>query len=199
MQLFAADNWPLWFIGLGMILSAIIDGWKRKVPNWLTYPLILSGWLLGLLHNFGMEQGGKGGLGTSLICTLVAFFLMFWIYAIGGMGAGDGKMVMGFGAWLGAFFYPPGEAVKALVVSWAAGVLVGGVIALGIIIYRGSYKENVANVRAILLSFVSGGGLTQISQKGDEIRARGPKLPYGIPLCIGFVGYLLYLYSGTGP
>ena len=46
-------HWPLAFVCAAMIVAAVIDGWKLKVPNWLTFPLILSGWLLGLLRNFG--------------------------------------------------------------------------------------------------------------------------------------------------
>ena len=48
------NHWPLWFVSAAMIVAAVIDGWKLKVPNWLTFPLVLSGWALGLLHNFGL-------------------------------------------------------------------------------------------------------------------------------------------------
>lgn len=189
------QQWPLLFNCLAMIVAAVIDGWKRKVPNWLTFPLILSGWTLGLLHNLQVPTGdnGQGGIGTSLICTLLGFALMFPIYAIGGMGAGDGKMVMGFGAWIGAYFSPAGRATQIMLIAFAIGVLIGGVIGLAMMLVRGRYRENVTNARVILLSFVTSGGLTQIADKGNQIRAKEPKLPYGIPLCIGFVGYLYYL------
>ena len=45
---------PLVVICFGMILAAFIDGWALKVPNWVTLPLVLSGWMLGLLHDFGV-------------------------------------------------------------------------------------------------------------------------------------------------
>lgn len=38
---------PLVVISFGMILAAFIDGWALKVPNWITLPLVLSGWMLG--------------------------------------------------------------------------------------------------------------------------------------------------------
>ena len=53
-------NWPLWFICLAMIVAAVIDGWKLKVPNWLTFPLVLSGWALGLCHNCGLLGSTEG-------------------------------------------------------------------------------------------------------------------------------------------
>src|ERR1700746_1733712 len=98
------SNWPLTFICAAMIGAAVIDGWKLKVPNWLTLPLVVSGWLLGLSHNFGLlpDSTGMGGLGASLAGTLLGFLLLYPVYAIGGMGGGDVKMQMGFGSWIGA-------------------------------------------------------------------------------------------------
>src|ERR1700761_3730908 len=97
---FFLNHWPLWFISVAMIVAAVIDGVKLKVPNWLTFPLVLSGWALALVHTFGgLEGTGQGNIGGSLTATALGFVLLFPVYAIGGMGAGDVKMQMGFGAW----------------------------------------------------------------------------------------------------
>src|SRR5579859_3129527 len=102
-------HWPLAFVCAAMIVAAVIDGWKLKVPNWLTFPLIISGWLLGLLHNFDLftDSTGTGGIGASLAGTFLGMALLYPVYAIGGMGAGDVKMQMGFGSWVGAFYGTP--------------------------------------------------------------------------------------------
>src|SRR2546430_10650507 len=39
-----ADNWPIWFVTLTLIVAAVIDGLQLKRPNWITFPLIISGW-----------------------------------------------------------------------------------------------------------------------------------------------------------
>ena len=105
MNLFKLPHWPLLIVCLGMIACAVVDWWKFKVPNYLTFPLILSGWLLGLCHNFGFyPDAGHGGIGASIAGTFFGFALLFPILAIGGMGKGDVKMQMGFGSWVGAFF-----------------------------------------------------------------------------------------------
>src|SRR5438445_9991828 len=55
--LFAPDGvnyGPLVVICFGMVLAAFIDGWALKVPNWVTLPLVLSGWMLGGLHDAGL-------------------------------------------------------------------------------------------------------------------------------------------------
>src|ERR1041385_1331186 len=117
------EHWPLVFIGAAMIVAAVIDGWKLKVPNWLTFPLILSGWVFGLLHNCDVLPGtGVGGLGAALAGTALGFALLLPVYAIGGMGAGDVKMQMGFGSWIGAFFGLRGGAAGpgALGIIWWA-------------------------------------------------------------------------------
>ena len=66
MALFTLANWPLLFLSAAMIVAAVIDAWKFKVPNWLTFPLVLTGWVLGLLHDLGLFTGtGVGGIGAS--------------------------------------------------------------------------------------------------------------------------------------
>src|SRR5262245_30651591 len=61
---------PLVVVCAGMILAAFIDGWALKVPNWVTLPLVLSGWMMGLLHTFGVSpDGGTGGIGVAVLGT----------------------------------------------------------------------------------------------------------------------------------
>ncbi len=124
-----------------MILAAIIDGWAFKVPNWLTLSLVVSGWLLGILHDCGVAiDAGRGGIGYSLLGTAVGFFLLFPILFIGGMGQGDVKMQMGFGSWLGAFFgsglnaFGGHDALMILLYAFCAGTIVGGVFGLVIMV-----------------------------------------------------------------
>src|SRR5437773_11139013 len=138
-------HWPLAVVCAGMIAAAVIDWWKFKVPNRLTFPLILSGWVLGLCNNFGLEAG-IGGIGASLTGTFLGLGLLLPVYAIGGMGAGDVKMTMGFGSWVGAFFGIP-EGMWIIVYAFCAGTIVVGVIALGMIVVRGSYKQEALHVK----------------------------------------------------
>src|SRR5205807_5854569 len=139
VALFTLANWPLWLLSAAMIVAAVIDGWKLKVPNWLTFPLVLGGWFLGLCHNFGWLDGtGAGGIGASLAGTALGFALLLPVYAIGGMGAGDVKMQMGFGSWVGAFF-GLGRGLEVVFWAFCTAVILGGVIALGMIVLRGQF------------------------------------------------------------
>jgi prepilin peptidase CpaA len=192
MTLFAWANWPLWVLSVAMIVAAVIDGWKLKVPNWLTFPLILSGWLLGLLHNLGWLSGG--GIGASLAGTALGFGLLLPVYAIGGMGAGDVKMQMGFGSWIGAIFgISPGLGI--IFYAFCAAVLIGGVIALAMMLIRRQFRSNIQNTREILGDLFTSSTLGVVANKAAQRKSRLHLLPYGIPLCLGFVGYLFFLYG----
>jgi prepilin peptidase CpaA len=195
MTLFSLASWPLWFVCLAMILAAVIDGWKFKVPNWLTFPLILSGWCFGLLHDLGLlEATGSGGLGASLAGTALGFFLLLPVYAVGGMGAGDVKMQMGFGSWVGAFFgLWPGLAT----VFWAfcTAAIIGGVIAFVMIVMRGQWDRSMANTKEIVGDWFSSSSVGDIADKAAQRKPRLRLLPYGIPLCLGYVSYLIFLYG----
>jgi prepilin peptidase CpaA len=194
MDFFQPSNWPLVFISLAMIASAAIDWWKFKVPNWLTFPIIISGWCFGLLHNCGIHivaNDGAGGIGASLAGTLLGFGLLIPMYAIGGMGAGDVKMTMGFGSWAGAFFgLDGGLCLWVILFAFCAGAICGGIIALGMMAVRRQFQDNLQHTRAIMMDLVTTGSIRLIAEKASQRRPRWHRLPYGVPLCIGFVGYL---------
>src|SRR5437660_5462122 len=147
MALFTLSSWPLLFVCAAMVVAAVIDGWKFKVPNWLTFPLILSGWGLGLIHSFGLcESTGTGGIGAALAGTALGFALLLPVYAIGGMGAGDVKMQMGFGAWVGAFFGLE-EGLKVVLYAFCAAAIIGGILGLIMIFVRRQFQRNLQNTR----------------------------------------------------
>jgi prepilin peptidase CpaA len=188
-------NWPLTVVCGAMIVAAVIDGWKLKVPNWLTFPVIAAGLLLGLAHDLEWlpMATGQGGIAAALAGTVLGCLLLLPIYAIGGMGAGDVKMQMGFGAWIGAF-YGVKEGLSIIWWAFAIAVIIGGVIALGMILVRGRFKENMANTKEIL-GDLGQGSIEHASNKAADRKPRMHLLPYGIPLCIGFIGYLVYLHG----
>jgi prepilin peptidase CpaA len=196
------EHWPLWFICAAMIAAAVIDGWKLKVPNWLTFPLILSGWALGLLHDFGWlpPSTGFGGIGASLAGTMVGFALLYPIHMIGGMGAGDVKMQMGFGAWIGSFYglsagdAHPG-AMWIVFYAFCLAAVIGGVLALGMIAVRGQVRKNMTNTREILGDLFAAKGVGDVADKAAARKPRLHLLPYGIPLCMGFIAYLIYQHG----
>ena len=75
--------------------AAVADARTRRIPNRLT----LAGILLGLL--LAITGGGPAAFASALAGSGAAFAAFFVLYALGGMGAGDVKLVAAAGAFLG--------------------------------------------------------------------------------------------------
>ena len=54
-------SFAIWLVTVVLVVAAVIDGIKLKVPNWLTFPFVISGWIYSFAL-FGWE-----GLGWSLL------------------------------------------------------------------------------------------------------------------------------------
>ncbi len=191
---------PLVVISFAMILAAFIDGWALKVPNWITLPLVLSGWALGACHDLGIAvDSGTGGFGFSVLGTFLGFVLLFPMLAIRGVGEGDVKMQMGFAAWVAAFFgtTSPTGLHGLGVIFWAFcfGAVVGGMFGMVIILLRRKFGQNAGIVREIMsdLALIGTGRVSAATKQAQDRRTRWVKLPYGIPLCVGFLLYLGYM------
>jgi len=177
-----ADHWVIWGVCWGvtitLIAAAVIDGCKLKVPNWLTFPMIVGGWVAsGLLF-------GWVGLGWSLLGTAVGLALLLPAYAIGGMGAGDVKLLAGVGAWVG-----PGLTFWAFLVS----AVVGGVIALVMVLFRRRWGHHKNQFLMILSEILILRDPEQLAKIAAERKSSMMLLPYGIPIAIGSIGYFAYM------
>ena len=190
---------PLAVICVGMVVAAVIDGYAFKVPNWCTLSLVVSGWYLGGLHDLGVasvpgfDAVNVGGLGAAVLCTAVGFLCLFPALVVGGMGQGDVKMTMGFGSWLGAYF-GAAVGVETLLWSFAVGVIIGGIFGLVIMVTRRQLTTNAGNFREIVtdLQVLVTQGPGKAAARANTRRKDWRRLPYGVPLCAGFLGYLWY-------
>src|SRR5579864_2426128 len=86
---------PFTVVSIFVVLSAVTDFWKFKVYNLLTIPLLFS----GLIYH-GVV-GGSDEFTRSLAGALFGLGIMIVPYVMGGMGAGDVKLMTAVGAWLG--------------------------------------------------------------------------------------------------
>jgi prepilin peptidase CpaA len=192
---FSLSNWPLWLVCLFLIVAAVIDFWKLKVPNWLTFPMIFAGWAYGAIAG-ALTGGGFGaweGLGASFALTWFGFALLLPVYSIGGMGAGDVKMQMAFAAWMGAIpRFGLGGGFWVVLYGFCLAAVIGGLIALGMMFWRGDFFQNRKNVAAIIRDWFTSRSVFEVADKAAARKPRMHLLPYGVPLCLGFIGYLLY-------
>jgi prepilin peptidase CpaA len=155
--------------------------------------------MIGGLHSGGFAiDGGTGSFASSIACTFLGFALLFPMLAIGGVGVGDVKMQMGFGAWVGAYFGIDGASglygMGVVFWSFCVGAIAGGAFSMVMILIRRQFKQNMTMVSEILmdLQLFASGNTAQGSKRASERRDRWVKLPYGIPLCVGFLLFLWY-------
>ncbi len=189
---------PIAVICAGMLLAAWIDGYAFKVPNWCTLSLVMSGWYIGILHDCGIDAiPGVGGVGSALAGTALGFVLLFPALFIRGMGQGDVKMTMGFGSWVVAYF-GIGEGAWVLLWSFAIGVIIGGVFGLVIMVLRRQLHKNLSNFREIAtdLQVLVTAGPAKAAERADSRKSNWWRLPYGVPLCAGFILYTVNYFFG---
>jgi len=156
------------------LIGAGFDIHSRRIPNLLTLPGILLGLLLHLVLG-GWKQMALAAL-AGLICGVI--FLVFWL--AGGMGAGDVKLITAVAALAGM------PLVPWLLILTA---LAGGVMALGLALFRGKLKDTILNVGALALHHRFE-GLAPHPQL-NVANQRTLRLPYALPIAVGMATTLL--------
>lgn len=177
-----AETWPAWVVTITLVVAAVIDGMKLKVPNWITFPMIISGWVYSATLS---PFAGWEGLWLSLIGTAVGLALLMPAYAVGGMGAGDVKLLAGVGAWMWG---------TTTLYAFAVSALFGGVIAVAMVLWAGAWQKHKNQFWSILNEIVTVKDPEKLSEIAAERKPRMFLLPYGIPIAIGSIVY--FAFSG---
>ncbi|MEY3172105.1 MAG: hypothetical protein RLZZ436_18 [Planctomycetota bacterium] len=115
-----------------MLIAVVTDVLYFKVHNLLTIPLIVSG---AVYHTV---QTGLPGLLHSLAAIVVAFGMLIIPFLLGGLGAGDIKLLAGVGAWT---LFP-----DTIWIFCIAGLLAGLGGLLLSLLKHGSISETLAEV-----------------------------------------------------
>jgi prepilin peptidase CpaA len=172
------EHWTYWLVTVVLIVAAVIDGWALKVPNWITFPFVIAGWTYSGLA-FGWE-----GLGWSLLGTVVGLALLLPPYAIGGMGAGDVKLLAGVGAWIYS---------THTVYAFAVSAVIGAVLAIAMVISRNAWQKHSSQFWLILNEIMVIKNPEQLAAIAAERKPRMLLLPYGIPIAIGTILYFAWM------
>ena len=159
----------------GAVLLAVCAGWTdlrwRRIPNWLT----VSGLVLGVVVNSAVN--GVAGAKTSLLGAALGLALLLPFVLLRSLGAGDWKLAGALGAFTG-----PGRLVDFLLAS----ILVAGVMAVALVIYKRRTMQTIRNIGHILISLVT------FRLPGTRVSLDNPdslKIPYGVALAFTVVLY----------
>ncbi len=177
LETLLTTNWHVKLVCLVLIVAAYIDGKQLRVPNWITFPMVAT----GLVFNIWMD--GWTGLGAGLLGMTVGLLCLLPLYAVGGMGAGDVKLMAGIGAWLGW---------KTTLFAFCVSTVVGAVMAIVMVLYSKRFKQHYANFLMIFMEWTQIRDPKELSRIAAERKPTMLLLPYGIPICVGSIGYFFY-------
>lgn len=158
-------------------VAAVYDVRSRRIPNWLTVAGIGAGFALNTF------MSGSSGLARSALGFGLALAIYVPLFAVRALGAGDVKLMAAAGALAG----PANWFVLFLLTA-----IIGGIIALAIVVARGELAPVLRNVLRILASL----GRLRAPYRdhpGLDVASRSAAtLPHALPIALGAI-VLLYL------
>ena len=157
----------VWLLATFLALWAGGMDWRyRRIPNWLTVP----GLAVGIVVNTLLS--GWPGAKASLLGAGLGLLVLLPFVLIRALGGGDFKLVSALGAFLG-----PGRLVDVLIVS----MLVAGVMAAVLIVYKGRVRQSLRKMGHMLGAFL------RLRLPGAEVSLDNPesaKIPFGVAVAV---------------
>lgn len=151
-------------------LGAGLWDWRvRRIPNWLC----LSGALAGfVLNDWRVALGG-------MVLALVIHLPLFALRATGG---GDVKLMAALGALLGWESW-----LRVFLIS----AVLGGVVALALVLWRGVGRETISRVWSVLRSLGRGEAPYAARPELDVTSGMGRTLPRGVVVAAAVVMWMI--------
>jgi prepilin peptidase CpaA len=173
--------WKDVVLSVGALGLAVWAGWLdwrfRKIPNWLTVPALLVGWVLsGVLWKW---PGLKASLEGAGICLGVLLPLVL----LRGLGAGDWKLM---GA-LGAFLWP-----QRVIVVLLGTALIAGLMSVVEVIRQRKVRETLRNLLTLLVAYTTFhvNNVRAISLDKPGLL----KIPFGVAAALSTVSFFALMF-----
>jgi prepilin peptidase CpaA len=138
----------------------------RRIPNWLTLPGLAAGIVVNTV------SGGWPGAKSSLLGAGLGLLVLLPFVLIRALGAGDWKLTGALGACLGPM---------RLVVVLVGSMFVAGVMAIGLIIYKGRVRQTARNIAHMVGSFLT------LHLPGSDVSLDNPEsatIPFGVAVAV---------------
>jgi prepilin peptidase CpaA len=161
-----------WIPAVLVAMGAGFLDWRyRRIPNWLT----VSGLAAGIAVNAILYRWP--GLKAALLGAVLGLGLLLPFVLVRSLGAGDWKLAGALGACLG-----PRQLLSVLMGT----VLVAGVMALGVVIWKGRLKQTLLNIAHMLAALFS------LRMPGSEVSLDDPqstRIPFGVAMAVTVLFY----------
>src|SRR5215468_4049000 len=131
----------VWILAVLALTAAILDIATRRVPNAVT----VSGAIAGIAIHTAEE--GVRGTGIAFAGLAVGLLVFLPLFLLQGMGGGDVKLMAAIGAIVGA---------QNCVIIFVLTALLGGLLAVGLLVYKGGLLTAIRNTVTILGQLVRG-------------------------------------------
>jgi prepilin peptidase CpaA len=155
-------------LAVALITATVTDIRNQRIYNWLTFPLILSGFATHTVF------GGFEGLKFAASGFALGFVAMAIPYFMGVMGAGDVKLMAGVGAWLG---------LDITLTAFLCTCIAGGIYALGVLAFdRQVLKAVLRNIANVFLVFIA---TRRFNYAPTDTGKAMPRLCYGVAIAVG--------------
>jgi prepilin peptidase CpaA len=163
-----------------LLLASGYDLVRRRIPNRLLAFGLLAALILHLC------SANPAALLSTYLAGFVLGLLMFLpLYLLGGMAAGDVKLMATVGAFIG-----PGMVFQASLATYC----VGGVLAVLIVLARGHGRAALANVGALLHPLLLRLGGTPLAPDTQPAASVGG-MPYALAITLGTL-LVMWLHHG---
>jgi len=161
-----------------LAIASVSDYRTYRIPNWLTF----GGAIFALVYKTVIAVSPSTAFLLAFGGLFLGFLIMLPLYVMGAMGAGDVKLMAMVGAFLGIH-----ETLPAVLFAF----IVGGIAALGFAFLKGKLARMLHNAKeatyGIATSAIAG---IRPDARIEASQSIG-KLPYGICISIGTMGYVL--------
>ena len=156
-----------------ILIASIYDATTKKIPNWISLTIIVSGlsWNTFSAEGLGLKDSGSG--------LIVGLLLMLPGYVFGSMGAGDTKLMAAIGSVVGF-----DKVLDVVFYSY----MVMFVMAILFIIIKGDLFKLLLRYKALIYGLFSG---ILSYQKPDNSEAAGQRLPLAPAIALATL-YVLY-------
>jgi prepilin peptidase CpaA len=173
------DVFLIIFLSIILIAAAVNDLRFQKIPNLLTYPA------MAITVGCHVVMNGLDGLLFSAGGLALGIAVFILPYLMGGMGAGDAKLMGAVGAVLGA---------KGVFVAFLFTAIAGGVYALILLLvrrraFKGFWQQDVATLKTFMFT-------KQFIPISGDNNEKKPKLCYAIAIALGTLFSVFLEFSG---
>lgn len=163
---------------LVLLLSAAtyLDLRRHRIPNALTF----GGALLGLALQTSLL--GFDGFLTSLGGFGIGLAVLLPFYLLGGMGAGDVKLMGAVGTFLG---------IQYALLATALTLIVGGILAMLVLLARRGTQATLRRYGLMAKTLLLTGHVSYVPPAADE--AAATRFPYAVAIALGTMGIIAWL------